>query len=74
MEGIDERRPDKTTSAASRMIAGALGVRAPKRTEEEREYDRVQREKQRRQREVEREEEVRRQEEKEKAKRAVWDD
>jgi len=34
------RRPEKQTAVAGRMIAGALGIRAPKRTEEQRAYDR----------------------------------
>jgi len=56
------------------MIAGALGVRAPKRTEEEREYEKAVREKERRNREREKEDQKRRAEDGEKAKKAVWDD
>ncbi|EON61029.1 hypothetical protein W97_00239 [Coniosporium apollinis CBS 100218] len=68
------RRPDKTTAVAGRLIAGALGVRAPKRTEEEREYDRVMRGKEKERREREREERGRRAEEEEAARRKVWED
>ncbi|KAI8942737.1 hypothetical protein NX059_000783 [Plenodomus lindquistii] len=69
-----DKRPEKTTAVAGRLIAGALGVRAPKRTEEEREFDRVVREKERRRRAEEKERETREAEEREKRKKAVWDD
>lgn len=59
---------------AGRLIAGALGVRAPKRTGEEREYDRVMRGKEKERREREREERGRRAEEEEAARRKVWED
>ncbi|KIW03222.1 uncharacterized protein PV09_05446 [Verruconis gallopava] len=65
-----DRRPDKTTSVAARLIAGGLGVKAPKRTEEQREYDKAMREKEKRRRE----EEKKAKEEEEKAKRSVWED
>ncbi|KAJ9644558.1 hypothetical protein H2199_003521 [Coniosporium tulheliwenetii] len=68
------RRPDKTTAVAGRLIAGALGVKAPRRTEEEREYDRVMRGKEKERREREREERGRRAEEEERARRKVWED
>lgn len=52
------------------MIAGALGMRAPVKSEEAKKYEKAVREK------VEKEREERRkyEEEKEKAKRAVWED
>jgi hypothetical protein len=59
---------------AGRLIAGALGVRAPKRTEEEREFDRVMREKERKRRAEEKERGRREDEERERRKKAVWDD
>jgi len=59
---------------AGRLIAGALGVRAPKRTEDEREYDKAMREKERRRRTEEKERERREKEETEARKKAVWDD
>ncbi|ODH38982.1 hypothetical protein ACO22_02073 [Paracoccidioides brasiliensis] len=69
-----DKRPEKQTSVASRMIAGALGIRAPKRTEEQKAYDRAMREKEAKRREKEREaENVRRREEK-KAKMAIWEE
>ncbi|KAI0098234.1 hypothetical protein GGR51DRAFT_435330 [Nemania sp. FL0031] len=68
------RRPEKTDAVARRMIASALGVRAPRQTEEQKAYDRSVREKERKRREEEREAERRRVEEVQKAKAAVWDD
>lgn len=67
------RRPEKQTAVAGRMIAGALGVRAPKRTEEQREYDRSVKEQEIRRKNREREEAAKAREEDEKAKVAVWD-
>lgn len=69
-----EKRQEKTDAVAKRMIAGALGVRAPKRTEEERAYDRAVREREVKRREREREEQERAREERERAKAAVWED
>lgn len=67
-------RPEKTTQTAARMIAGALGVRAPKRTEEQRKYDKAVRENERKRREREREEEVEKERRREEARRGVWED
>lgn len=69
-----EKRPEKSTAVANRLIAGALGVRAPKRTEEQRKYDRAMKEQEIRRKNKEKEEEKRKQEEAEKAKAAIWDD
>jgi len=69
-----EKRPEKTTAVAGRLIAGALGVRAPKRTEEEREYDKAMREKERKRRDEERNREKREKEAAEERKRSVWED
>jgi len=55
------------------MIAGALGVKAPKKTEEGRAYEKAVREKERRRRERAKEEEGRTEREREEARRAVWD-
>ncbi|KAL5002734.1 hypothetical protein BDV10DRAFT_181448 [Aspergillus recurvatus] len=68
------RRPEKQTAVAGRLIAGALGIRAPKRTEEQRAYDRAVKEQEIRRRNREREEAARIKEEDEKAKAAVWDE
>ncbi|KAL3480171.1 hypothetical protein BJX99DRAFT_36030 [Aspergillus californicus] len=70
----DGRRPEKQTAVAGRLIAGALGMRAPKRTEEQRAYDRAAKEQEIRRRNKEREEAAKLEKEEEKAKAAVWDD
>ncbi|KAL2808774.1 hypothetical protein BJX63DRAFT_19640 [Aspergillus granulosus] len=67
------RRPEKQTAVAGRLIAGALGIRAPKRTEEQRAYDRAVKEQEVRRRNKEREEAAKLKEEEEKAKAAIWD-
>lgn len=69
-----ETRPEKTTSTASRMIAAGLGVKAPPRTEEQKQYDRAMRDKERRTRDTERESKREAEESKMKAKQAMWDD
>ncbi|MCJ1479586.1 hypothetical protein MMC13_008272 [Lambiella insularis] len=66
-------RPEKTTAVAGRMIAGALGVRAPKKSEEQRQYEKVVKEKEVRRREKEREGKRREEDEAVKAKAAIWD-
>ena len=68
------KRPDKTTAVAGRLIAAGLGVRAPKRTDEEKEYDKAMREKARKQRDEERNRERVEKEQAEARKRAVWED
>lgn len=65
-----ERRPEKTTSVAARMIAGSLGVRVPKRTEEQREFDKAVKEKEKKRRAEEKE----KAEQEEKLKASVWED
>lgn len=69
-----DKRPEKSTAVASRLIAAGLGVKAPRRTEEQREYDRAIRAQEVKRREREREEERRKAEESERAKKAIWDD
>lgn len=68
------RRPEKQTAVASRLIAGALGIRAPKRTEEQRAYDRSVKEQEIRRRNKEREELAKAKQEEERAKASVWTD
>ncbi|OJK02197.1 hypothetical protein ASPACDRAFT_76612 [Aspergillus aculeatus ATCC 16872] len=70
---VSGRRPEKQTAVANRMIAGALGIRAPKRTEEQRAYDRAVKEQEIKRRNKEREEAAKAKEEEERAKAAVWD-
>ncbi|KAL5356966.1 hypothetical protein BJX96DRAFT_172096 [Aspergillus floccosus] len=68
------RRPEKQTAVAGRMIAGALGLRAPKRTEEQRAYDRAVKEQEIKRRNREREEAAKAKEAEEQAKAAIWDE
>jgi hypothetical protein len=56
------------------MIAGALGLKAPKQTEEQRAYQKAIQEQEKKRREGERATERKRQEDLEKAKAAVWED
>lgn len=75
--GADGKRQEKQVATASRLIAGALGVRAPKRTEEQRAYDRAVREREQKRLDEERAERAERRRveaEKEKAKASVWED
>jgi hypothetical protein len=69
----ERRRPEKTTATAGRMIAASLGLKAPKKTEEQRKYDRAMKEQEIKRRN--REKELKEQEalDDEKAKAAVWD-
>ena len=70
----ERRRPEKQTAVAGRLIAGALGIRAPKRTEEQRAYDRSVKEQEIRRRNREREDAAKAKEAEEKAKTSVWTD
>ena len=69
-----ETRPEKTDAVARRMIAGALGVRAPKKTEEGRQYEKAVKDRERRKRDQEREAQRRAEEDTQRAKAAVWGD
>lgn len=68
-QATPQARPEKQTAVAGRMIAGALGVRIPPKSEDGKRYERVLREKVGREREGRKREE----EERERAKKAVWD-
>jgi len=70
----EEKRPEKSTAVASRLIAAGLGVKAPKRTEEQRAYDKSVREQERKRKEREIQDRKKAEEDKEKAKRSVWED
>jgi hypothetical protein len=67
-------RPEKTDAVAKRLIAGALGVRAPKKTEEQRAYERAIKEKEVKRRNGEKEAKIRAEEEAKRAKAAAWND
>lgn len=68
------KRPEKTDAVARRMIAGALGLKAPKLTDEQKAYEKAMKEKERKRREEERAAEKKREAEAEKAKAAIWED
>ena len=70
----EERRPDKSSAAAGRMISGALGIKPPKKSEEGKAYEKAIREKERKRRERVKVEEEKTVKEREEARRAVWDD
>ncbi|KAI9839905.1 MAG: hypothetical protein M1819_000097 [Sarea resinae] len=67
-------RPEKQTAVAGRLIAGALGIRAPKKTEEQRAYEKAVKEKEIKKRNLQREAEAKAKEEAEKVKAAIWED
>jgi hypothetical protein len=69
-----ERRPEKTNAVAHRLIAGALGVKVPRRTEEQRAYDKAMREQEKKKRDLERGAKKKAEEDAAKAKAAIWDD
>ena len=69
-----QTRPEKTDAVARRMIAGALGVRPPTKTDEQREYEKVMMEKERKKRSRERESREAAIMETERAKAAIWED
>lgn len=67
-------RPEKTDAVAKRLIAGALGVRAPKKTEEQKAYDKAIKEKEMKRMNAEKEARARTEEEAARAKAAAWGD
>ncbi|KAI9706607.1 MAG: hypothetical protein M1836_003616 [Candelina mexicana] len=67
-------RPEKQTAVAGRMIAGALGVRAPKKTEEQRAYEKAVKEKEIKRRNQQREDQSKAKKDAERARTAVWED
>ena len=68
----ERRRPEKTTATAGRMIAAGLGMKLPKKTEEQRQYDRAMREQEMKRKNREKEAKEHEREQDEKAKDAVW--
>lgn len=67
-------RPEKTDAVARRMIAGALGLKAPKLTDEQKSYQAAIKEKERKRREEQKAAEKAREEEAAKARAAIWED
>lgn len=69
-----DKRPEKTTSTAARLIAAGLGQRAPKRTEEEKKYDQAMRVQEKKKRDAAKAEEQKKKDELEKARQSIWED
>lgn len=69
----ERQRPEKSTAVAGRLIAAGLGMRAPRKTEDQKAYDKASRENETKRRNKEREEKRKEQEENEKAQAAVWE-
>ncbi|MCJ1367373.1 hypothetical protein MMC16_006506 [Acarospora aff. strigata] len=67
-------RPEKQTAVAGRLIAGALGIRAPKKNEEQKAYDKAVKEKEIRKLNGEREAQARAKQDAERAKAAIWEE
>ncbi|KAI1003646.1 hypothetical protein K3495_g4563 [Podosphaera aphanis] len=68
------KRPEKTDAVAKRLIAGALGLKPPEKTEEQKAYEKAIREKEIKRISQEKEAKLKAQEEAERAKNAVWND
>lgn len=67
-------RPEKTDAVARRMIAGALGLKAPKLTDEQKAYQAAIKDKERKRREEQKAAEKAKEEEAAKARAAIWED
>ncbi|KAL1586978.1 hypothetical protein WHR41_04182 [Cladosporium halotolerans] len=72
--GEPDKRPEKTTSTAARLIAAGLGQRAPKRTEEERKYDQAMKVQEKKKRDAAKAEEEKKKAELEQARKSIWED
>ncbi|TKA28634.1 hypothetical protein B0A50_02961 [Salinomyces thailandicus] len=72
--GGEEKRPEKSTAVASRLIAAGIGRRPPRRTKEQREYDQAMRIQEKKKRDQAKAEEEKKVAERQKAKAAIWDD
>ena len=68
----DDKRPEKSTAVASRLIAAGIGQETPRRTKEQREYDQAMKLQEKKRRDHARDEEERQKAEALKAKRDVW--
>jgi hypothetical protein len=72
--GGADRRPEKTTATASRMIASAIGQAPRKRTEEEKKYDQAMKVQEKKKRDAIKEAEERKKRDLEQARKAIWED
>lgn len=70
----EERRPEKSTAVASRLIAAGIGQKAPRRTKEQREYDQAMKVQEKKKRDQAKADEERKKAEKARAMQAIWDD
>ncbi|CAL8584757.1 hypothetical protein XPA_010343 [Xanthoria parietina] len=73
-QATTSHRPEKSTATAGRLIAGALGVKSPKRSEEAKAYERAIREKESKRIARERDERNTEEERRQQARRQVWED
>jgi hypothetical protein len=69
-----DKRPEKTTSTAARLIAAGLGQRAPRRTEDEKKYDQAMKVQEKKKRDAAKAEEQKKKDDLEKAKKSIWED
>ncbi|KAI4200523.1 MAG: hypothetical protein LQ346_002365 [Caloplaca aetnensis] len=67
-------RPEKSTATAGRLIAGALGVKAPKKSEESRAYERAVREKESKRLAKQRDEQEMEEKKRQQAYKQVWEE
>ncbi|KAK5164839.1 uncharacterized protein LTR77_009503 [Saxophila tyrrhenica] len=70
----EDKRPEKSTAVASRLIAAGIGQKAPKRTKEQREYEQAMKVQEKKRRDAVKAEEERKRVERERAVRDVWGD
>lgn len=73
LDSEERRRPEKSTAAAGRLIAAGLGMRAPKKSDEQKAYDKAMGENEIKRKNREKEARDREQKEKEKAHTAIWE-
>ncbi|KAI4100905.1 MAG: hypothetical protein LQ339_005330 [Xanthoria mediterranea] len=73
-QATTSHRPEKSTATAGRLIAGALGMKSPKRSEEAKAYERAIREKESKRIVRERDERNTEEERRQQARRQVWED
>lgn len=69
----DRRRPEKSTAVAGRLIAAGLGVKPPRRTDEQKAYDKAVRENEIKRRNKEKEAKDKEREDDKKAQTAMWE-
>lgn len=69
-----EKRPEKTTAIASRLIAAGIGQKAPRRTEEQRRYDQAIKMQEKKKRDQAKADEERKKQEKVQAQKDIWED